>query len=85
GEIEAGGRKSLAWWKDIVSVKTWSFTGIYNWFDNFLFRDVGNGDESLFWDDPWFGEGIILRKCFPCLASLFLESGITVGEVCRRG
>ena len=30
-------------------------------------------------------EGIILKKHFPRLATLYLESGITMSELCRRG
>ncbi|GAU10824.1 hypothetical protein TSUD_425310, partial [Trifolium subterraneum] len=46
---------------------------------------VGNGEDSLFWDDPWLEEGVSLRDRFPRLAGLFTDQGVSVGEMCRRG
>ncbi|GAU21951.1 hypothetical protein TSUD_110910 [Trifolium subterraneum] len=48
-------------------------------------RKLGNGEDSLFWDDPWLGEGFVLRERFPRLAGLSAEPGISVGALYRRG
>ncbi|GAU26575.1 hypothetical protein TSUD_266890 [Trifolium subterraneum] len=65
GVIGEGGRKASGWWKDINSIKNGSFNGFDHWFDNFIFKQVGNGEDSLFWDDPWLEEGMSLRDRFP--------------------
>ncbi|MCI45495.1 cysteine-rich receptor-like protein kinase [Trifolium medium] len=39
----------------------------------------------MFWDDPWLGEGIVLRERFPRLTGLSSEPGISVGALYRRG
>jgi hypothetical protein len=79
GKIDSGGRKASTWLKDIASIQKGSFNGINNWSENYLFRQLGNGEDSIFWDDLWVGEGIIFRECFPCLAGIYLESGINDG------
>jgi hypothetical protein len=48
-----------------------SFNGLENWFEKLLFRKRGNGEDYLFWDDPWLGEDIFLRECFPRIVGLF--------------
>ncbi|GAU22483.1 hypothetical protein TSUD_296020 [Trifolium subterraneum] len=85
GVIGEGGRKASGWWKDINSIKNGSFNGFNHWFDNFIFKQVGNGEDSLFWDDPWLEEGVSLRDRFPRLAGLFTDQVVSVGEMCRRG
>jgi hypothetical protein len=50
-----------------------------------LFRQLDNGKNSLFLDDPWLGEDIVLREQFPCLVRLFPDPGISVGDLYRRG
>ncbi|GAU49774.1 hypothetical protein TSUD_141640 [Trifolium subterraneum] len=85
GVIGEGGRKASGWWKDINSIKNGSFNGFDHWFDNFIFKQAGNKEDSLFWDDPWLEEGVSLRDRFPRLACLFTDQGVSVGEMCRRG
>ncbi|GAU11113.1 hypothetical protein TSUD_197370 [Trifolium subterraneum] len=85
GVIGEGGRKASGWWNDINSIKNGSFNGFDHWFDNFIFKQVGNGEDSLFWDDLWLEEGVSLRDRFPRLAGLFTDQGVSVGEMCRRG
>ncbi|MCH87751.1 putative non-LTR retroelement reverse transcriptase related protein, partial [Trifolium medium] len=56
-----------------------------NWFEKFLFRRLGNEEDSLFWDDPWLGEGIVLSEPFPRLSGLSSEPEISMGALYRRG
>lgn len=47
--------KKSIWWKDLNL--TCVGTAASNWFENGLCRRSGEGDDTLFWEENWHGEG----------------------------
>nr|GEU96828.1 hypothetical protein [Tanacetum cinerariifolium] len=65
-------------WLDIVRViNVLRSKGID--FLSLIRKKVGNGEDTLFWDDSWF-DGISLIQQFPCLYSLESAKHINVAE-----
>ena len=49
------------WWRHLQSIDKEEWRIRANWFDNNLIREVGNGVDTSFWEDPWL-VGVVLRK-----------------------
>jgi hypothetical protein len=70
GRVELGEESkpwfASSWWRDICSM------GINldrNWFAQGVFKELGNGAHTRFWEDVWVGEEA-LRQRFPRLFSI---------------
>jgi hypothetical protein len=57
-------RKASQWWRDLMSI----LRLVDFWIDDNVFRKVGNGASTRFWDFRWIG-GMRLMEIFPRLYS----------------
>jgi hypothetical protein len=74
GRVNRNGRHCSIWWRDLQTIDrgVWGFkTG---WF---ISRKIGNGEETLFWIDPWL-EGRAMKNRYPSLFLLAENNDITV-------
>jgi len=70
GRVNRNGRHCSTWWRDlqIIDRGVWGIkTG---WFAEKLSRKIGNGEETLFWLDPWLGGRTMKNKC-PGVIAIF--------------
>ncbi|XP_058759055.1 uncharacterized protein LOC131632268 [Vicia villosa] len=87
GEIGCGGGRvdkfSSLWWRDLQSLDKEEGRFRQNWFDSNLVREVGDGSESLFWDDQWL-EGKNIKNTFPELHRRASDKKSSVREALRN-
>jgi hypothetical protein len=81
GRVRSGGRKASTWWMVIARIQDGEERG---WFSEGVERWVGNGDETLFWTDPWRG-GVSLSIRYRRLFDLSLNRAGTVAFMCLLG
>ncbi|XP_019435270.1 PREDICTED: uncharacterized protein LOC109341752 [Lupinus angustifolius] len=66
------------WWKDLCKVgSNLGFSGA--WFDDGIWRDIGDSSQTLFWLDIWMGNRS-LKEVFPRIFSLALNRRAVVAE-----
>ncbi|KAK7410878.1 hypothetical protein VNO78_02073 [Psophocarpus tetragonolobus] len=68
--------KASQWWRDL-----WAMDGPEatrpNWFSDNVFKKVGDGKETLFWEQKWIGDTSLSLQ-FPRLYGLAADKGTTV-------
>lgn len=59
------GKYWSSWWRDLVK-----WVGSKAWFWDSLVLKVGDGRETMFWEDIWCPNGLRLMECLPRLSNL---------------
>jgi hypothetical protein len=78
--LEEMNRCSSQWWRDLTSIKKFQGHGGVDWFEENIRRDVGDGNSTSFWKDPWV-EGDTLNKLFRRLFDLSLDKEAKVADM----
>jgi len=62
GRIRLGGSNASGWWKSLCGVR--DGIGIQNagWFETRMGCQLGNGDNSPSWNDPWLDGGTLCHR-----------------------
>jgi hypothetical protein len=68
---------SSLWWKDLCSIDTNLDT---NWFAHSVFKKLGNGANTSFWNDIWVGE-VPLKDRFSRLFTISTQKENTVASL----
>ena len=55
GGLEDGGRSCSSWWREIVRIRDGIDEGGEGWFASCVSRRVGDGANTDFWRDRWYG------------------------------
>ncbi|KEH33584.1 hypothetical protein MTR_3g448400 [Medicago truncatula] len=55
GGLEDGGRSCSSWWREIVRIRDGIGEGGERWFVSCVSRRVGDGSNTDFWRDSWYG------------------------------
>ncbi|KAL8527231.1 hypothetical protein ACS0TY_005202 [Phlomoides rotata] len=76
-EVMRGSGQWSSWWRDVVR-NTMEEKGM--WFKDRLERVIGDGKNTLFWEDNWVG-GEVLRAKFPRLFRLSRDKDGSVGDM----
>lgn len=79
-----GGRLSSGWWRELLKLEGDDSGFKTGWFSNVVKKVVGDGQNTLFWKDPWL-EGGPLNVRFRRLFSLSMDkSGMVANLVIWR-
>jgi hypothetical protein len=85
GRVKDGGRRGSSWWKEITRLRDGvSEATRRGWFAEGVERRVGNGEETLFWLDPWLGD-VPLSVRYRRLFDLSLYRSSTVAAMSDLG
>ena len=78
--LEEGPPKQIfsSWWSDLRSVTQHSSMAVVN--KHFRWN-LGSGDQILFWEDSWVGEGIALKDKYPDLYQVTSQKLKTVASM----
>ncbi|GAU43853.1 hypothetical protein TSUD_174720 [Trifolium subterraneum] len=71
---------SSLWWRDLNAIRRIQGRGGTGWFEDHLRREVGDGKDSYFWNDPWV-DGDTLNILFRRLYDLSLDRESRVAEM----
>ncbi|XP_024640546.1 uncharacterized protein [Medicago truncatula] len=82
GRIQEGGREASGWWSMLCKVRDGVGSGVGNWFDVNVRREVGNGSSTFFWTDKWLG-GVPLKIQFSRLYDLSVHKECSVADIER--
>ncbi|XP_024628614.1 uncharacterized protein [Medicago truncatula] len=82
--IQEGGREASGWWSMLCKVRDGVGSGVDNWFDGNVRREVGNGSSTFFWTDKWLG-GVPLKIQFSHLYDLAVHKECSVADIERWG
>lgn len=69
GSITEGGMFNSVWWNNLTTIRRGTSVGVGRWIDDNIGRDIGDGNNTLFWWDPWI-DGVVLKNTFSRLFSL---------------
>lgn len=69
GEVKTGVRFQSRWWSDLQKIEEGGNGIKQNWFSNVIKKEVGSGENTLFWHESWL-DGGPLDKRFGRLYSL---------------
>ncbi|GLT57088.1 hypothetical protein SLA2020_300870 [Shorea laevis] len=73
--------KGSVWWKELWKLERVDSINM-EWIRDGFIRKVGEGKETLFWEEVWIGN-VSLREKFPRLYSLATNKQATIAEVGR--
>ena len=51
GRLKEGGSQDSTWWRSMCSIREGLGKGVGRWFDNNIRRVVGDGNDTLSWQD----------------------------------
>lgn len=71
-------KNSSQWWGDLCALDSDKGASV-NWFIKGVCRWVGNGENTRFWLDTWFGDRI-LKEAFPRLFSLSTDKSSMIDK-----
>lgn len=79
GEIIWNSRNSSQWWRDIQNLD-YEKSAPCNRFSNAVSKKVGNGKNTRFWQEVWFGDRS-LKEAFPRMFSLASEKHSLISDL----
>jgi hypothetical protein len=84
GRVRRGGCMSSVWWKYLYDIVEREGGGVANWFYEGVSFEVGNGENTSFWCDPWLDGGVMGSRVSR-LFDLCVDSSVTITEMRRLG
>lgn len=82
--MQEGGRHCSSWWRSVCRLREGLGEGIGRWFDDYIRRVLGDGKNTLFWNDNWVWD-IPLRCKFHRLFDMAVRKECSVEEISRVG
>ncbi|KAK2360932.1 hypothetical protein QL285_086149 [Trifolium repens] len=81
-ELLGCGNKRFAslWWKDLCKLGRISVNNNEDWCSEVMVKKVGNGGDTRFWLDKWFGGGA-LAQSFPRLYSISCQKDNLISQM----
>jgi len=79
-KINREGKNCSSWWKDLQNIEKGLWELRLNWFFEKLRKEIGNDEETRFWDDPWL-EGVPLRTRYLGLFVIFDGKNACVRDI----